>query len=62
MVRGPASLRPYFSEVRKATKYTCGPGKYLKVHYRNGAVEHLRGPQMIWFEETSHDEIEVWKF
>eukprot|EP00511_Aplanochytrium_stocchinoi_P010213 CAMPEP_0204872652 /NCGR_PEP_ID=MMETSP1348-20121228/38434_1 /ASSEMBLY_ACC=CAM_ASM_000700 /TAXON_ID=215587 /ORGANISM="Aplanochytrium stocchinoi, Strain GSBS06" /LENGTH=479 /DNA_ID=CAMNT_0052027559 /DNA_START=151 /DNA_END=1590 /DNA_ORIENTATION=- len=59
VVHGPKHLRPFYSEVEMCHKYVCGPGKYLKIQHKDGRMEHLRGPQMTWFDELNHETIEV---
>ena len=43
VIEGPASLRPYFSEVKFLERRACDEQSYLAIEYLDGRKEHKRG-------------------
>lgn len=56
---GPKRVHLLFSTVRFLTRFKAEPNQYLVVKYRDGRVEHIQGPTMLFLNPSKHDEVFV---
>lgn len=56
---GPKRIRLFFSTIRFLERYKAENQQYLVVKYRNGKVEHIRGPAELYQNPTIHDDVSV---
>jgi hypothetical protein len=58
-VIGPARVRLFYSTIRFLTRHKAESHQYLVVRYRNGVVDHIKGPTSLYCNPSKHDEITV---
>eukprot|EP00051_Salpingoeca_urceolata_P006885 m.91186 g.91186 ORF g.91186 m.91186 type:complete len:441 (+) comp15029_c2_seq4:381-1703(+) len=56
---GPKRESLFFSTVRFLTRFTAGPDQYLVITYKNGTIQHERGPITMFRNPVEHENIEV---
>jgi hypothetical protein len=56
---GPRRLQLFFSTIRFLTRHKAEAHQYLVVKYRDGRVEHIRGPSEIYENPAFHDSVSV---
>lgn len=58
-VDGPQRLLLLFERPERLRRYSAEPHEYLVVRYKDGRVQHVRGPAEIWFDPVEHQEIKI---
>jgi hypothetical protein len=58
-IDGPRRLLLFREWTQALKRFRAEPHEYLAVRYRNGHVEHIRGPAAVWFNPVEHEEVTV---
>ncbi|CAH1780731.1 unnamed protein product [Owenia fusiformis] len=56
---GPKRLFLFREKFVPLSRYTADQNHYLQVKYRNGTIEHIRGPCLIYKNPLEHDSIKL---
>lgn len=59
LVDGPRLLVSLGKTVQPVKRYCAAPGEYLVVRYQDGRIEHVRGPESLWFDPIEHASIDM---
>lgn len=58
-VEGPRLLRLWMSTIRFLERHVAGVDEYLRVHRRDGIIEHFRGPKVLFENPVFHCSVKV---
>ncbi|ESO98885.1 hypothetical protein LOTGIDRAFT_231232 [Lottia gigantea] len=56
---GPKRLFLWREKFQKLRKYSASQNQYLSLHYRNGQVEHVRGPEFRFLNPITYTDIKI---
>lgn len=57
VVDGPRRILLWRVRIQPLERRTAGPEEYLAIAYRDGRVEHLRGPAVVWLDPVTMTEV-----
>jgi len=61
IIEGPARFFVGMQRVEPLELITAKPNQYLKIHYKNGLTEHLKGPERMFLDPVVHEAIEPYQ-
>ena len=59
VIEGPQRVRLWFSHVRFLTRRLADSNEYLRIKFRDGNIQHSRGPCSVFIDPCVHESIEV---
>ena len=59
IVEGPKRLATWRKRVELMETFVAGPTQYLVIQYRDGRIEHRRGPAVFWMDRVEHLKVSV---
>lgn len=59
LTEGPARIWIYNSDVKFLDRFVADQGQYLRITYRDGRKEHMRGPCSVFMDPVLHTDIQV---
>jgi len=60
-VVGPALCRLWYSTIRFLERHVAGSNEFLRIRHRDGTIEHVRGPTVLFENPVHHIEVVVAK-
>ena len=58
-IHGPRRQYLFFSTIRFLDRFTAREGEYLELKYKDGRVEHQKGPVTMFLDPVVHDDVKV---
>src|SRR5262245_28134596 len=59
LVSGPARVWLWGRRIEQLKCFTAGHSQYLSVRFKDGRIEHKRGPAVVWMDPVEHAAVEV---
>ncbi len=59
IVDGPKRLVLFRERIESLRRLRAEPHQYLRIRFRDGRTEHVRGPAELWSDPLKHDSIEI---
>jgi hypothetical protein len=57
-IQGPMRLFVGLQRIEPLQLITAKPNQYLKIHYKDGLIEHLKGPAKLFLDPVVHEAID----
>merc|ERR1719421_398783 len=58
-IEGPKLVRLWFSTIRFCTRFTANESQYLRIEFKDGHTENIKGPTSIYKDHLLHSNISV---
>lgn len=58
-IEGPKLVRLWFSTIRFCTRFTANESQYLRIEFKDGHTENIKGPTSIYKDHLLHSKISV---